>query len=161
MAAVRLLPGEPTGAQVKDIVDEVLSNLGRLYTQTDYPLQLLIVLAAWLEKPVLLKFDGRALHDADNFNCLGVGNSPFIRFLSDTLYSPEMDTRTGISLAAYIVRKAEQYIDWCGGRIDVVAITDYEDFCAWVPEDEIREIVTQMEQQEALLPNLLLRDPFS
>jgi 20S proteasome alpha/beta subunit len=158
MAAIRLLPTEtPDGAQVKEILDDVLSNTTRLYTQGDAPLQLLVSLAIWMERPELLKFDGRALHAADNFNCLGVGNSPLIRFLSDTLYSPDIDLKTGVALAAYFIRKAEQYIDWCGGPIDVVTIEDYEDFCQWIPEDEITQKIEQMEKEEKLISRLLLR----
>jgi 20S proteasome alpha/beta subunit len=127
----------------------------------DMQLELLIALVVWLEKPELLKFDGKGLHTADDFNCIGVGNSPLVRFLSDTLYSKQMNTETGAKLGAYIIRKATQYIDLCGGPIDVVTVNDLDDTYTWLSENDVQAAFQKMEHQESGLADLLIRQPFS
>jgi len=87
-----------------------------------------------------------------------------IRFLSDKLYTKEIDLRTGKALGAYLIKKAEDYIDACGGPIDVVSLKacGLEAFdvpCEWLSEAEINAMIKKMEDQESVLQNLI--KPFS
>lgn len=158
---IRSFEESPTIGQVREVLDDILVRTSRLYMREEDPIQLLMALTLFWGDADLLKFDGRALHKADDFNLLRTGNSSLIRFLSDNLYDPAIDMETGISLAAYIVQKAERYIDWCGGAIDIVTIPKTEGVCNWIPAEEAQRRAEKMEGQESLLADLILRQPFS
>ncbi len=143
---------------VRQSVDSVLSDMGRLYTQLE--LQMLIGTTAVHQKAALVGFDGKSVHAALPFNYLGIGESSLIRFLAQKLYTTKIDVRAGVDLGAYLVKKAEDYIDGCGGPIDVVTLADnygLTRFSHAVIQQRIREI----ERQEAGLHNFLIRKPFS
>jgi 20S proteasome alpha/beta subunit len=144
------------GELVHSITDDVLTNMGRHYT--DIQLQLLIATCVWLEQPELLKFDGKGLHKADDFNYLGIGDSSLIRYLAKTHYSETLDIDAGLNLGIYLVRKAEQHIDHCGGPIDITYLADWDDSCTFMPEEEVEKRVKEMEKQERLLTNLLFSE---
>jgi 20S proteasome alpha/beta subunit len=144
---------------VQETTDSVLSAMGRLYT--DLNLQMLIGVTSQNEGADLLKFDGKAVHPAENFNYLAYGESSLIRFLSEKLYSKEMNTKTGMDLGIYLVKKAEDYIDGCGGPIDVVILDQSERSTHWFSQKVIQERLQKMEMQERLLTDLLIRKPFS
>jgi 20S proteasome alpha/beta subunit len=159
-AALRQTPVSQTAIQtVQATTDAVLSQMGRLYTDLD--LQMLIGVTSLRERADLLKFDGKAVHLADDFSCLAYGDSSLIRFLSDKLYSKGMNTKTGMNLGIYLVKKAEDYIDGCGGPIDVTVLGSSEcSYSVYAPQ-LIQERVQRMEKQERLLADLLIRKPFS
>lgn len=96
--------------------ESVLEDMGRKYVELD--LQLLIATSTASEVQ-LLRFDGqsKSLYVASGFNCLGVVDSSLIRFLSEALYTPEMDVSHGFALAVYLIDKAKKYIDYCGEKL--------------------------------------------
>ena len=113
---------ESVSDAVRQSVDSVLSDMGRLYTQLE--LQMLIGTTAVHQKAALVGFDGKSVHAALPFNYLGIGESSLIRFLAQKLYTTKIDIRVGVDLGAYLIKKAEDYIDGCGGPIDVVTMAD-------------------------------------
>lgn len=144
---------------VRETTDAILSNMGRLYNELN--LQMLIGVNSWAEGTDLLKFDGKAVHVARNFEYLAWGESSLIRFLSDKLYSTEITTKSGVDLGIYLVKKAEDYIDGCGGPIDVVVLEPVERSYKKFSQSFVEERLRKMEAQERLLGDLLIRKPFS
>jgi 20S proteasome alpha/beta subunit len=162
MRVVRQLAMPITGEVVKNAADGVLTDMNRLYDAFEQKLELLIGSTAFLGQTELFKFDGRGLHKVNNFSYLGIGECSLIRFLSDKLYSSQLDTQTGAALGAYLVKKAEQYIDGCGGPIDVVVLDNsLGDDCEWLPESSVQTAIQKIEHQESGLADLLIRQPFS
>jgi len=142
-----------------EIADDVFTNMGRLYA--DMELQMFISSPAIFEDPLSFKFDGKGLHKSENYSFLGAGDSSVIRYLVEMLYSPEMTVESGINLALYLVQKAEDYIDGCGGPIDLGVMDWSDESCRMLPEDKIEGKLKAMEKQEALLADLILKPPSS
>lgn len=148
-----------TSALVGDVADEVLTGMGRQYAELE--LQLLIGTSAYLERPELLKFDGKSLHTADNFNVLGAGDSSLTRFLSDKMYSPEIDVENGQMLGVYLIKKATEYVDHCGGPIDVAVLENYSGSVRYLSEPDIEMMLKKMESRETFLNQIIIRGDFS
>jgi 20S proteasome alpha/beta subunit len=141
---------------VYEAADQVLTNMGRQYA--DVELQLLIGVVVMSEEPALIKFDGKGLHMADNISFLGIGDSSLVRFLADTMSSSTMTIKEAVDLGIYIVQKAEQYVDHCGGPIDVLTLNE-SCACTLLSEMEIQAKIKQMEAQEVYLGDLIFRRP--
>jgi hypothetical protein len=150
-------PNDVTREAVQNVADGVLNDMGRQYGSLEGQLQLLIGVSVFLQEPDLLKFDGRALHVADNFNYLGIGESSLIRFLSDKLYSKRLDSKTGADLGCYLIKKAEDYIDGCGGKIDVVILEPSLGEYDWLTEAQVQDAIEKFERQEPQLADLFIR----
>jgi 20S proteasome alpha/beta subunit len=149
---------QPVSKIVRETADNVLSNMGRLYTELE--LQMLIGTSARDEKAALVRFDGKSVHAAVDFNYMGVGESSLIRFLAQKLYTSKIDLEIGADLGAYLIKKAEDYIDGCGGPIDVVAVGDDYAVKKW-SHAIVQERIRAMERQEAGLQAFLITKPFS
>jgi 20S proteasome alpha/beta subunit len=132
--------------------------MGRQFS--DMQLQLFIGHGGAIKDSQLLKFDGKGLHKADNYGFLGVGDSALLRFLAETLYLTDLSEDEGMNLAIYLIQKATDYIDWCGGPIDV-GFMNWAQECVMLPQDEIQRRIKSMEKQESKLTDLIIRQPFS
>jgi len=107
---------------IRASVDQVLTERGRDYAEMELGILFAIQIEA---NPVeLLKFDGKALHTADDFNCLGVGDSALIRYLSTSIYARHQTLSYGKNLAIYLIGSATKYIRDCGGSTDVAVLGD-------------------------------------
>jgi 20S proteasome alpha/beta subunit len=124
-------------------------------------LQMFISSPAIFEDPVSFKFDGKGLHKSENYSFLGAGDSSVLRYLIEMLYSPEMKVESGINLALYLVQKAEDYIDGCGGPIDLGVMDWSDESCRMLAPEKIEEKLRSMEKQEPLMADLILKPPFS
>jgi 20S proteasome alpha/beta subunit len=151
---------EPSIENLKKAVDSVVTDmsLGRQYG--DSQLELLIGWTAVFEKPELLKFDGKGLHTADDFNVLGVGESSLIRFLADNLFQSRLNVEFGATVAAYLIYKAGQYVDHCGGPIDVITMTDFDEDYTSLSESDIQEMIAGFKENEERLVEVLIH-PFA
>ena len=144
---------------VYEAADAVLTEMARFHS--DLKLQLLIGITKSKARSTLLKFDGKSLQLADDFNFLGVRDSALFRFLADILYSTEMNVTQGSALASYLASKAERYIDGCGGPIDLTILMHKQSDCAMLSQEEIRSRIQEMEEQESLFTDLIVQDHFS
>ncbi len=154
--ALHQLPPPDVSAQaVLDIADEVLTGMGRQYVELE--LQLLIATSSMTDTPELLKFDGKGLHVADDFNCLGVGDTSLIRYLHRVLYSPKHDINFGATFGVYLIEKAKLYVDHCGGPTDVVTVGNAAKFDlmkSW----NVEAIAKKLESEESLMRSYLIWD---
>ena len=120
---------------VGQILDEALE--ARLYT--DLGIELLVAHSIKGHKPELLKFAGKGLHTAEGCEILGVGDSSLIRFISSNVYSPEITIHEATVLAIYIVRKAKDTLEYCGGDTNVCTVQDAGEW-NWLIGPEIWEV---------------------
>lgn len=63
--------------------------------------------------------------DCETAECLGVGDSSVLRFLSDLFVRPGMRLLEALVLGCYMISKANTYIDRCGGPIQCTFITSW------------------------------------
>jgi 20S proteasome alpha/beta subunit len=150
---------EPTDDLVREAADAVLTDVGRTWTDVD--LRMLIGINRTLEDPTLYKFDGRGLHVADNYSLLGFGESALIRYFIETMYSPDLGLDDATNLALYLVQKAEDYIDGCGGPIDVAILKAGVGESRSLTRGDIEKRIRAMEKQESRLIDLIVRQSFS
>jgi 20S proteasome alpha/beta subunit len=126
-------------------IDEILTGMGRPYG--DVGTSLLIAVHVKEENACLWKFDGKWLHSADGFDCLGVGDSSLIRYLSHTLYSCDMTVENGAKVAVYLISRANKYVDKCSGGPDIVALTHGGEV-RFLDAAKVSELVITMESME-------------
>jgi 20S proteasome alpha/beta subunit len=114
---------EITSEKVRTVTDELL---GKLFSNKQYGKwdQLLVGFSKVSENPKLFvqKSPLRSLLPAENFTCLGVGESPLVRYLAASIYSGDITTEVGKNVGIYLVSKAIQYIEGCGDPIDAVVL---------------------------------------
>jgi len=130
---------------IRDALEEILNGLGRQYG--DVGTDLLVAAYGNQEVPQLMKFDGKAIHGTHGFNCLGVGDSSLISFLSEALYRPELTVQQGIRLAVYLVSKANRYIDKCGGGPDIATL-GHQGRIGGVGQAQVGDMYSEMESAE-------------
>lgn len=145
-------PEEVDAKVVQEVTGEVLDSMGRQYT--DLQLQLLIAVAEPVTEPTLLKFDGKGLHIADDFNYLGCGDTSLLRFLCDVLYSSKLSIQQGMALAAYLQSRAGKYVDGVGGPIDIAVFHWLGD--KHISQEEIANSIAEMEEKEKQFAELLI-----
>jgi hypothetical protein len=139
--------------------DEVLTGMRRRYL--DFDLQVLIGMSAVSEEPMLFRFDGKGLHEADEFNFLGVGDSCLLHFLGAMMHSPQLSIEKIADLAIYLVRKAEGYITPCDGPINIAIIKSGDQLCRPLLDEDVHRIIRKVETQEGSLVHLNCAARFS
>jgi 20S proteasome alpha/beta subunit len=110
-----------TPATVYSFVESALEKMGCPNAETG--IQLLVATSTNTEIEVI-RSDGKYPYITDRKmpHCLGVGDSSLLKFLSDTMYAPDMDIASGVKLGIYLTKKATKYVDGCGGQIDVIIL---------------------------------------
>jgi 20S proteasome alpha/beta subunit len=139
---------------IHNSLEEILNSMGRQYG--DVGTELLVAAWASRERAQLWKFDGRSIHQAYGFNCLGVGDSSLISYLSINLYRTEFTIQEGIRLAVYCVSKANEFIDKCAGGPDVATLNQ-EGTIGAIGQPLVREMRADMEEVEKATLNQITR----
>ena len=137
---------EITPEAVYNNAESILIGMGR--QQNDLNLQLLIAISTLYEGPEMFIFNGSGFHRADGFNCLGVGDSSLIRYLSKPLYNPLLATENAKNLGIYLVAKGIDCIAGCGEPINV-AIIKRGGIFTWLVSAEIEDRKAAMEAVES------------
>jgi 20S proteasome alpha/beta subunit len=126
------------------------------------PLYLLAGINEIFEKPKLIVFNGQGVFEAkadDGVCTVGCGDTSLIRYLGHYLYDPSMTETQGIALGSYLIKKATQFVDYCGEPIDVI-LGNGAGFEA-VSAEKVKAAIEAIEQQEQYLPTLLIQKPFA
>jgi 20S proteasome alpha/beta subunit len=150
---------EITSKAITDTIETVLEGMKLTDPLYDPRFWLLVGINELFEKPQLIVFDGRYVFPASSdVQIIGFGDTSLINFLSDKLHAPDLTKNEGIALAAYLVRKAVQYVDTVGEPIDVIcgSSSGFE----IVSEDKIKAGIQAIENQEEHLSTWLVRTPF-
>jgi len=120
-----VVPGPPTSewntlmrAKLKDVLKNIFKEHG-----SKHEIELLCALYNKEEGISVFRARGAVVSLAEPAECLGVGDSSVLRFLSDLFLSEEMTIQQGLVLACYMVAKAKTYIAGCGGPTQAVFVT--------------------------------------
>lgn len=143
---------------VKSTIERVIKSLSLRGSES---LFMLVGVNEIFDPPSLIVFDGKSVFLAENNKVylVGCGETSLIRYLIDQLYGADMSKDQGLALAAYLIKKATQYVDYCGEPIDV--LYGYELGFHEVEREKIQTAIQRVEEQEQFLSTLLIRTPFS
>jgi 20S proteasome alpha/beta subunit len=151
---MRTLPREGfSPIQAYEACDKVFSEFGRHYSPVD--LQMFIGVSVRSFRPGLIVFSGQGLHWEDGIKFLGIGDSSLMKYLSDALYEKSISVEQGQKLAVYMVTKAKQCIDHCGGPTTVYSLLPVGKEWGLLPET-IVSLEKEMEgKEQACLKQIL------
>lgn len=123
-------------------------------------LSLLIVATYPKGVPDLFIFNETGFHTVNEFEVLGVGDSSLIRYLQQ-LYNPIDNTSTCERLAIFLIEKAKEHIDGCGGKTDLLSVRQKSNG-QWetiqMPEAQIAQIAKQMNEKESIILKQIIGD---
>jgi len=72
------------------------------------------------EEQQFLRSDGLIIRTAGPVEILGIGDTSLVRYLTDSIHSPDLGSLYAVCLAAYVVYAAKKYCpQYCGGLTDV------------------------------------------
>jgi hypothetical protein len=111
----------PLKLTLEKVLEEVISR-----PQSAIPSIDLLFAQTVLEGPTnLYKCTGPHVTLANQFECVGIGDTSLIRYLQDNAFEPGMSTNMAKTFAIYVVHMAKQYVpQYCGGETDVWEISD-------------------------------------
>lgn len=150
---------EITSETILKAIETVLEEMKLMDPMYEPRFWLLVGINELFEKPQLIVFDGKYVFPATNdIQVIGCGDTSVIHFLGDKLHSSDLNKAQGIALAAYLIKKAAQYVDAVGEPIDVIcgAMGGFD----IVPDDEVLAGIQAIENQEQFLSTLLVQTPF-
>lgn len=145
-------------ATLNQVLGEV--NLRDRFLTRPFDLYLIVGVSELFGPTRLLLFNGRALYEGDHkeVHVIGCGDTSLIAYLASHLYSPNLSAQQGIALAAYMIKQATKFIDYCGEPIDVLHGT--ETGFEVLPADRIQAAIEMIEAQEEQLATWMIRTPF-
>lgn len=129
---------DASAKSTREAIQSALKSMGRLDSKSRW-LQILIAIKVKSEPADLFLFDGRAIEGAEDFNCVGVGDSALIRYFQASMLRPFIRAEQAVFLGAYFAKQAKEYIPGCGGKTDIVVIWN-SGKCDWVDAAEVRNI---------------------
>jgi 20S proteasome alpha/beta subunit len=105
----------------------------------------------------LYKTSGPHVMSANPFDCVGIGDTSLVRYISDNLYDPRISAQNAIALGIYLVQMAKRYMpQYVGGQTDVFDITGGN--CIQINEKEIKSVEDQLDKHaKSCLGKLLER----
>jgi hypothetical protein len=72
----------------------------------------------------LLKLSRHGVHEVEEWEYLGIGDSSLIRYLGGVLLDQVKSAEEKLALAVYMVAQAKLYVDGCGGDTDVLVLEE-------------------------------------
>ena len=88
----------------------------------------------------LLRTKGYSVYEIGDYDQIGVGDSSLVRFLSQMLVSHPMKVYPAVYIGNYIVKKAKEFVDGCGGETDILILRgDGKCMPPWFKETEKSE----------------------
>jgi 20S proteasome alpha/beta subunit len=140
---LRAVPRQDRTASLGDCLESILNDMGRL--RTDLPLQLLVGMADG-QGTELVGFTGKGLYAIQAYEFVGAGDSSLLRFLVERLHRADLPVSRALHLGAYLLGRAKDYVDGCGGPSDMLALRPRPTLQTLAPE-----VVEKMD--EALVRN--------
>lgn len=145
---------------VRETIEGVLDNMNLRDRSLSPSFFVLVGYSELFSQPKMIVFDGREVFVAQNeIHIAGCGDTSLLRYLGDRLYSPAMSREQGIALGAYLIKKATQYVDYCGEPIDVIWGC-HAGFEA-AEKGKIETGIQMIEEQEQFLSTLMIQTPFA
>ena len=144
---------------IRETIEGVLTTLGLRDFALPPSFFLLAGFNDFASDPQMIVFDGKSVFVAESeVYLVGCGDTSLLRYLSDHLYSPQMNYKQGVALSAYLIKKATQYVGYCGEPIDVILGCDFG--FGPVAVETIADDLKKIENQEQFLSTLLVQTPF-
>ncbi len=105
---------------VKERFESILNDMGRLYA--DLPIELLLGVATD-QSTELIEFRGKGIQKVEDFAVIGCADTSLIRYLADRIHRFFIEPSQAIIAAAYLLKRAEKYIDGCHGPMDILMLS--------------------------------------
>jgi 20S proteasome alpha/beta subunit len=133
---------------LKDVLEE---ELAKMYLRPSANPPLMELLAAetnsvgFDDEFKLYKTSGPHVMTANPFDCVGIGDTSLIRYISDNLYDPKMSAQAATALGIYLVHLAGRYMpQYVGGQTDVLDVAGGS--CLEISEREIKAVEEQLDK---------------
>jgi 20S proteasome alpha/beta subunit len=137
---------EITSDYVRNGVVDALKKMGDL--ASDNPsLALIIAVSTIMEQPQMFCFQKSQVDLSDGFACIGIGDSALIRHLSTRFLHQHRKLNFGVGLALYMVKKAEDHIDGCGGPSDLLILRTGGNY-KWIQDTQITKMEAEIAEGE-------------
>lgn len=135
-------------------IEVVLNEYKRL--EVALGLEFLLAIYPQSEAPTIIHFDGKAVNaTTDEIVVLGCGNESLTRYLTENLFINDLDWEYALALGCYIVKKATQYVQFCGEPIEAARLT--QDSVWEVDSQNIDWACTITERQEVKMHEWLFK----
>jgi 20S proteasome alpha/beta subunit len=145
---------------LRDVLEEELANLYSRSTASMPTLELLVAQTSDRGLDAdnrLYKTSGPHVTTANPFDCIGIGDTSLVRYVSESLYDREMPIQEAITLGIYLVQLARRYMpQYVGGETDIIDVCC--GFCTDVDRGEIRAVEEKLDQVSAVSLKNMLRD---
>jgi 20S proteasome alpha/beta subunit len=135
--------------------EDTLVELGQ--RNYEMPLSLIICANTDMTPPHAWVFDQKAFHEAEDFSCYGVGDSSLMRYLGPTLSEPPLDANEQENQAIYLISKAIEHIDHCGGNVKVVVLEENKPLKHLTQEDIKTRLQVMKQREIAALRSIIRR----
>jgi 20S proteasome alpha/beta subunit len=130
-----------------EIIPEIESTL-KIELQQFYadqglppPFSLLVSYASPPHQISLFKSSGLSVRAAAGIEIAGIGDISLIRYLSDSLYRPDLPLNEAIALAVLIISTAKEYCSqYCGGQINLETLTTEYPLRKWPSQSDISNL---------------------
>jgi 20S proteasome alpha/beta subunit len=140
----KLEAAESEDAEILPNVESTLqSELQRFYADTGVPppFTLLVSYTAPPSQISLFKSSGLSVRSAKGIEITGLGDISLLRYLSDSLYRPDLPLNEAIALAVLIVSTAKRYCSqYCGGQTNLEILTTEYPLRKWPSQREISNL---------------------
>jgi 20S proteasome alpha/beta subunit len=114
-----------------------------------------LVTGSTLFRTVLFKANGTVVKRIHKAECVGTG-VVLARSLMDQFFDPELSLKqTGI-LAAYILRQAKRWGQYCGGNSDIAILSNSEKKTAGIPAETIKSLERHFDEFAVALKPVLI-----
>lgn len=104
----------------RQILEEALQDIASKLSAVPEQLSLLLAAAAEDGKQQFLRSDGLVVQSASPIEVLGIGEMSLVRYLTDSVFKPDLDLYQLAALAGFVVYAAKRYCpQYCGGQTDI------------------------------------------
>lgn len=144
----------PLTEELHAIVETAINGYNRL--EVNLEIEFLLAIYPKGETPAIIHFSGRGINvTTDEIVVLGCGNESLTRYLTENLFITDLDWEHALALGCYIVKKATQYVQFCGEPIEAARLTQNS---VWeVDSQNIDWACTITERQEVKMHEWLFK----
>lgn len=153
-AFVKATQANPVTEELHAIVEAATNEYKRL--EVNLEIEFILAVYPQAEVPAIIHFAGKGVNvKTDEIVVLGCGNESLTRYLTENLFINDLDWEHALALGCYIVKKATQYVQFCGEPIEAARLT--QDSVWEVDSQNIDWACTITERQEVKMHEWLFK----